>query len=334
MTRSISIGGDLLQAVDVAAGLESRYGVTIPDSFLQEHLTIREIARWLQSQRPRPPRRLPAEYLRRAIRHFWWLWSLASVPLPFEDDKEKDVQIVARDRAECALLLFCDAGHNLGIPVGDAHHLFARLNASLIYLRDFQHCYYVRGVSSLGTSYDETLLQLRHIVDSLGAKRILCCGCSAGVFGALSYGLDLQAEAVLCLAGATNLSPAFNALSPLGQKASMLQAELPDRELDLARRYAAASRQPRVRIVYGDSCWDDRLHAEFMGRLAGVTLQSLGNVDKHNIVVELTREPRQFEKLLAWLAPPAPVKQGARVWRFITLAIKSIRLRILRHQTT
>jgi hypothetical protein len=86
-------------------------------------------------------------------------------------------------------------------------------------------------------------------------------------------------------------------------------------------------------MVYGGSHWDDRLHAESMGSLEGVTLQSLENVDAHNVIAELTRQPRQFEQLLDWLAPPAPVvAQGTRVWRFITLSIKSVRLQILRHQ--
>jgi hypothetical protein len=69
-----------------------------------------------------------------------------------------------------------------------------------------------------------------------------------------------------------------------------------------------------------------------MGSLAGVTLQSLENVDGHNVIVELTRQPRQFEKLLDWLAPPAPVVAlGTRIWRFIALGTKSVRLKI-RHQ--
>ena len=325
-----SIGGDSLQVVTIAAELERRHSVVIPDYFMRERLTVREIARWLQSQRAQPPRPLQKRYLRRAMRDLWTLWYFAgSVPLPFEDDSRKEVQIVARDGAESALLLFCGDGNDLGFPLAHGHRWFGRLSASLVYLRDFQHCYYARGVSSLGSTYDETLLELRRVVASLGAKRILCYGSSAGVFGALSYGLDLQAEAVLCLAGATNLSPVFNTFSPLEQQASALQAELPDRDLDLARRYAVASRRPRVRIVYGDSHWDDRLHAETMDGLAGVTLHSLEDVSEHNVIKELTRQPRQFELLLDWLAPPAPVPRATRIWRFITLGIKSVRLRIL-----
>jgi amino acid adenylation domain-containing protein len=325
-----SIGGDSLQAITVAAELERRYGVVIPDHFMKERLTIREITRWLQLQRAQPPQRLPKRYLRRATRHFWRIWDFAKfVSPPFEDDAERDVQIVARDQADCALLLFCNDGNNLGIPLADAHHWFGRLNASLVYLRDFQQCYFVRGVRSLGSTYNETLLELRRIVASLGAKRILCYGSSSGVFGALSYGLDLQAEAVLCLAGATNLSPVFNAFSPLEEKASALQAELPDCELDLAHRYAAAATRPRVRMVYGDSHWDDRLHAKSMGSLEGVTLQPLENVEDHNVMGEFARQPHQFERLLDWLGPPAPFMRGTRIWRFIMLGSKSVRWRIL-----
>jgi acyl carrier protein len=44
-----SIGGDSLQAVIVAAELERRYAVAIPDHLIEGHPTIREIARWLRT---------------------------------------------------------------------------------------------------------------------------------------------------------------------------------------------------------------------------------------------------------------------------------------------
>ncbi len=78
----------------------------------------------------------------------------------FRDDPTKDVQIVARS-SDIVVLLFCSSGHNLGLPLPMIHRWFARLPASLIYLRDFKRVYFFNGVQSLGPSREATLAELR-----------------------------------------------------------------------------------------------------------------------------------------------------------------------------
>jgi amino acid adenylation domain-containing protein len=228
---------------------------------------------------------------------------LAGMPLPFEDDRKKDVQIAARNRAKTVLLLFCGDGHKLGLPLPIVHCWVGRLNASLVYLRDFQRCNYLRGVLSLGSTREASLAGLRSIVASLGAERIVCCGNSSGVFGALSYGLDLGAEVVLCMGGVTNLTPEFNVSSLWEQKAIKLRADIPKIELDMRRSYANASRPPRVHLVYGEDFWQDRIHALHLGGLPSVTLHAVDNFNEHNVIIELIKRDG-FEAMLHWLVPP------------------------------
>jgi len=229
---------------------------------------------------------------------------MAGMPLPFEDDRKKDVQIVARNPAKTVLLFFCGDGHKLGLPLPLVHCWLGRLNASLIYLRDFQRCNYLRGVLSLGSTREESLVGLRNIVASLGAERIVCCGNSSGVFGALSYGLDLGAEVVLSMGGVTNLTPEFNASSLWEQKAIKLRADMPKMELDMRRSYASSSHPPRVHLVYGEGFWQDRMHAQHLGNLPSVTLHAVDNFNEHNTIIELIKRNR-FEAMLHWLVPPA-----------------------------
>jgi hypothetical protein len=227
---------------------------------------------------------------------------LAGTPLPFQDDPSMDIQIVARDRAETSLLLFCGVTDNLGLPLAVVHRWTGRLDASLIYLRDFHRHYFLDGIASLGATREATIAELGRIVASLGARRIACYGGSAGVFGALHYGLDLKAEAVLCLAGTVNLCPEFNAYSVYEERANRLRADLPDAQLDLRRLYQIAPHPPRVRMIYGADYWDDRIQAEYMGALSCVTLQAVENFGEHNVVIELIRRG-QFETALRWLVP-------------------------------
>ena len=259
----------------------------------------------------------------------------ADTQLPFEDDPAKDVQVVARPGAETVVLLFCGGIHELGLPVAMEHRWHGRLNASLVYLRDFQHFAFLRGVSSLGADRDATIAALRRIVASIGGRRIVCYGTSGGVFGSLSYGLDLGAEAILCMSGATNLSPKFNAYSTWKTQARKLSDEMPGVALDMRPLYASASRPPRLRIVYGQDFWDDRIHAEHMSALSCVTLQAIENFDEHNSIVELILRG-QFDDVLHWLVPPVPpanmlMNASAPGWltrlrRFVTSHAKSVRI--------
>jgi hypothetical protein len=228
--------------------------------------------------------------------------------LPFDDDSAKDIQVVAQPGAETVVLLFCGAGDELGLPVAMEHRWHGNLNASLIYLRDFQRCSYLRGVTSLGTNREATLTELRRIVASIGAPRMVCYGASAGVFGALDYGLELKAEAVLGISGATNLTAKFAAYSPW-EEGTKVSAEMPNAALDLRPLYASANRTPRVRMVYGHDHWDDRIQAEYMSGLSCVTLHPVEDFSEHNPVVELIIRG-QFEDLLRWLVSPAAPFRG------------------------
>jgi hypothetical protein len=226
-------------------------------------------------------------------------------PLEFEDDPTKDVQIVPCHGASTVFILFCGRAQKVGLPVNLMHRWIGRLNASLIYLRDFHHQVYLRGVQSLGPTREATVAELRRIVASLGGRRVVCYGNSAGVFGALRYGLDLDADAVACVGGSINLTPEFNSYLTSEALAQQLAAEFPGAALDPRQWYAAAAAPPQVRIVYGGDYWNDRLHAEYMGSLPCVTLQPLEGFNGHNAITELIARKR-FDDLLRWLAPPQP----------------------------
>lgn len=224
--------------------------------------------------------------------------------LPFCDDFNKDVQIVERHHADTALLLFCGHAGRLGLPLPLIHRWLGKLPAHLIYLRDFQTCLYAKGISSLGSDFAASVVELRKIVRELKARRILCYGNSAGVFGALQYGVALEAEAVVCLSGLVNISPEFNTHSTMSEKRRLLSKELPSRGVDpdARRAYQAAQRPPRTLMLFGSSNWDDRIQAEHMASLPTVTLRAVESAE-HNIIIELILRG-EFDSVLDFLMRP------------------------------
>jgi hypothetical protein len=225
----------------------------------------------------------------------------AGVQLPFTNDLRTDVQIVRRKKCDTVLLLFGDRRHFLGMTIPAMHRWFGGLPASLLYLRDFRRLAFLAGIASLGASRDATLDSLRKIIASLGGRRVLCFGNSGGVFAALHYGLDLQAEAVLAFAGTTNLSAEFNTgLRSAGIVARLAQGLGSTVDVDLRQLYARAQRPPRVRIVYGENNWDDRVQAEYLSGLPSVTLEPLQKLASHDAVI-YSVIGGLFETQLNWL---------------------------------
>ncbi|NOT28713.1 MAG: hypothetical protein HOP16_21735 [Acidobacteria bacterium] len=223
---------------------------------------------------------------------------------PFVDDPKKDAQIVSRPGSDLVVVLFCGRGLRLGLPLPVMHRWIGKLPASLIYLRDFTSHAYLKGVPSFGPDKRSAIAELRRQIERLHGRRVCCYGNSGGVYAALHYGLELGAQAVLCMAGKTNRTREFSAFSPSEHRAARLQQEHPDVQLDARRLYEHAPNPPRVRIVYGDGNWSDRRHAEHMAALKCVTLRPIEDYAGHRAALELITRG-EYQQLLDWLVAPS-----------------------------
>jgi hypothetical protein len=244
-----------------------------------------------------------SDYLRRLRQIFELMPPADQTYLQFHDIVWNDVQIVPRENAKTVMLVFCGRGEGAGLPLCVMHRWLGRLPVTLVYLRDFQVLFYLAGIRSLGRNRRDTLDSLRRIVTSVGGQRTVCCGNSSGTFAALHYGLDLRSEAVLCLAGITNLATDFNFHLRSANMISRLHRELPGQAIDLRFAYRAAKRPPQARIVYAEHNWDDRLHAEYVAGLPTITLQAFSDSDGHNVIRDLIYRG-EYVDLLDWLVSP------------------------------
>lgn len=181
----------------------------------------------------------------------------------FVDDPSKELQVALREGADTEVVLFCGAGtHRLGLPLNAFHRWAGAMPATLIYLRDFRHRFYLDGIPSLGDGLQGTLEGLRRLLAQLNVRRTFCYGVSVGGFAALYYALALKAHRVLALGAAVNLEPSFNTHLRWAQGARRMNQAFPALTLDLVKQYAATPSTPRALLVYGEYDWDDRVHAE------------------------------------------------------------------------
>ena len=241
-----------------------------------------------ESSSSRSGRRL-LEILRRVPAH-------PGGPLVFDEDPNREVQIVERADADTVMVLFCGNRRGLGVPLRVVHQWFGRLPATLLYLRDQRREHYFSGLRAFGPDRDATLTALRGIV---GSRRTICVGTSSGAVAAMQYGLDLGAESVVVFAGPLNFSQEFNLYLRSAWLASRLRRTVPAALVDLRRAYANAPASPRALLVYGDNCWDDRLHAEYMSGLPGVRLLPVQDNREHNIIAEVIARG-WFDRVVDW----------------------------------
>jgi hypothetical protein len=241
-----------------------------------------------------------SDYLGRLCRIFERMPPTDESYLPFDDLVWNEVQIVPRKNSKTVMLVFCGRGEGGGLPLCLLHRWLGRLPVSLVYLRDLRVLFYLAGIRSLGESRRATMDSLRRIVASVGGRRTLCYGNSIGGFAALLYGLDLRSEAVLSIGGVTNVAPDFNVHLRSASSVARLSRELPGNAVDLQQAYRGSKQTPRVRLVFAEHNWDDRLYAEHMRGLPNVALQTVPDSANHNITDDLIYRG-EYAGLLDWL---------------------------------
>jgi hypothetical protein len=149
------------------------------------------------------------DYFRTLVAYFDALPRDPPSALAFADDPAAEIQIVRRPNCDRVILCFCAMNGTLGLPLNFVHQWLGRLPASLVYIKDFRNLRGGCGFPTLGPDRASAITAFRRVANDLGAVNIYTLGVSLGGFAALYYGLELEAVAVLSLAGATDYTPSF-----------------------------------------------------------------------------------------------------------------------------
>ena len=225
---------------------------------------------------------------------------------PFRNDPSGGAQVIHRPGAETVILVFSGGNQAVGMPLPMLHQWLSRWPVSLVYLRDRKSLGYLAGVEPFGQDLAATLQALRSLIEELGATRIVCYGLSYGGYGALRYGLELGAAAVVTLSGLVNMDPAFNTGLHYTETARRLNEAFPDETLDLRELHLASSNPPAVFAAYAEHNWDDRIHAEHLAGLDGVVLIQAPGTKTHNTTVELILKGQYDDLMTDALGLPLP----------------------------
>jgi tetratricopeptide (TPR) repeat protein len=224
-------------------------------------------------------------------------------PLIIEDNM-REVVVVRSERSQLGALVFTDLTDSLSVPLAIFDRYLAALGVNAIYLRDFRRSFYLRGIASLGASYDGTVAELRKLCGEIGVQRLICIGAATGGFAAIRYGVDLGAERVLSFSAHTH-SPDRD-IDKMDRGVALIRRRLAvsvtEPELDLASFLTPPRASTRIELFYPKDAPRDSEQANRLAGIDGVTLQPVAGCADPELIRWLALQ-QDMTALLAWYLP-------------------------------
>ncbi|HEY3812699.1 MAG TPA: hypothetical protein VGL66_05700 [Caulobacteraceae bacterium] len=207
---------------------------------------------------------------------------------PLAIDDESDV-IVARGGRPAAVIVFTGLADRMVLPLPLFDRYIAELDLSAIYLRDRNRVGYFNGVKSLG-DYDASITGLKKILADIGAERVHTVGNSAGGIGAVSMGIDLEAANIVGFSAPISITRAAADMDRRTQVfAERLLGNTPAARRDLRARLIARKDGGQTHLFYGSDMPEDRMHAQTLIGVDGVTLYPLPGLAGHGALFRLAQ---------------------------------------------
>ncbi|MGJ3230741.1 MAG: hypothetical protein ACFE0P_02985 [Oceanicaulis sp.] len=173
---------------------------------------------------------------------------------------------------------------------------FARRGVPVVYCRDFQNAFFLRGLAERGPRFEDALDALREVPAVTNARRLLVIGVSGGGFPAIRFAHGLNAERCIVFSPKTTLAPlAGDVMDRSLTHCETGLSDLPHEQLDLASLWPAST--PTRTDVYHGEVYADRLHAQRIASLAGVRVHEAEGVKRHDILGALLEDGR-FDAIL------------------------------------
>lgn len=173
-------------------------------------------------------------------------------------------------------------GSPVGVDVLDAFHSLR--GETTAYLRDDQRLLFLQGIQSLADGFDATVAVLDDWLASVDCRNLICIGRAEGALGALLIGQALGADRIICFSATTTaLAVQLQDMPDLRAPVLIrrLNDTLPPARLDVAQALTASEERPRIDLIYGAQNRIDRLHAERLKDLKGVTLYPIAGYSGH-----------------------------------------------------
>lgn len=157
------------------------------------------------------------------------------------------------------LIVFGGMATRPSMPPKEFFASFSERHINIIFVKDFQQCWYQNGLMGLSDDMESTVDYLKSLIPSR-TKKLTCLGTSAGGYAAIRIGVDLNASRILSFAPQTNISKAvFNKFKSLDSRSNEMNFK---DELDLSLFLESSDYKGKIDLFFGDQNQSDKAAAE------------------------------------------------------------------------
>lgn len=216
-------------------------------------------------------------------------------------DWESDLISIPSPGSDTAVVVFTGLMHETGVPIEVLHAQLKPFSFHFVALRDLTRLVFLNGHPGLGADPAEAALRLRERVESMGVKKILVLGNSAGCVAALLYGALLRADGIVCYGPIASMTAPFETR---GKAVARRVRQLVEQRWLVHPVELLRACDPAVPVLvhYGELMALDRQHAEEIASLPRAELDVLPGHDRHDVLRELIARGRLVPRLADFVA--------------------------------
>jgi len=184
----------------------------------------------------------------------------------------------------------------LGMPPKEFMKSFIDKNINILFLKDFQQCWYQRGLLGISNDVEETVEYIRGELP-LNQKYVCTVGTSAGGYAAILFGVLLGVDKVIAFGPQTIVNKnIFNRFKSADSREQDLSSLWGTRFLDLIQVLESTEYNGEIHVHFAEDHPKDRKAAERISSFPTVRLHSHPS-GSHNIAGWLKRNGKLDEVL-------------------------------------
>lgn len=182
--------------------------------------------------------------------------------------------------ARCTVIAFGGMLTQLGMPPAEFLKTFTQKNINTVFVKDFQQCWYQKGLLGLSTDIQQTVQVIKERIPDQ-QENIYTVGTSAGGFAAILFGVLLNADKIIAFGPQTILTEqVFQNFKSPDSRFQDINLESPFS--DLKQLLQVSEYSSSIHIHFAKNHHSDKVAAERLANLKNVNLYPW-ETDTHNI---------------------------------------------------
>lgn len=191
--------------------------------------------------------------------------------------------------ARSTVIAFGGMSTRLGMPPAEFLKTFTKKNINTVFVKDFQQCWYQKGLLGLSTDIQQTVEVIKDRIPEK-QENIYTVGTSAGGFAAILFGVLLNADKIIAFGPQTILTEeVFQNFKSLDSRFQDINLESPFS--DLKQILETSEYSSSIHIHFAKNHDNDKVAAERLANLKNVYLYPW-ETETHNIAAWLKAQDK------------------------------------------